>query len=141
MFFSAYNTLWTYVQNGGDYMPRPRKYRKVCCLPESSVFGPVPARIAKGEPIVLTVDEYETIRLIDHENMSQEECAASMDVARTTVQRMYVEARQKIADCIVNGRLLRIEGGDYMLYTENDRMNVKSCCRRHRGNNINKKED
>ncbi len=118
-------------------MPRPRKNRKVCCLPESSVFGPVPARIAKGEPVILTVDEYETIRLIDFENTSQEECADSMNVARTTVQRMYEKARRKIAECIVNGRLLRIEGGDYMLYTDAERQRGPGCCRKHRSNTTN----
>ncbi len=101
-------------------MPRPKKFRKVCCLPESNMFGPVPARSAKGEIIALTIDEYETIRLIDYEGMSQEQCAEGMNVARTTVQRMYVEARKKISDCIINGRLMKIEGGDYMLCDETE---------------------
>jgi predicted DNA-binding protein (UPF0251 family) len=112
-------------------MPRPRKYRKVCCLPESDMFGPVPARLAKEGIIILTVDEYETIRLIDFEGMSQEECARSMNVARTTVQRMYVDARCKISDCLVNGRLLKIEGGEYKLYDENERQNRYGRCRKH----------
>lgn len=113
-------------------MPRPRKYRKVCCLPESSVFGPVPARLARGEILILTVDEYETMRLIDFEEMSQEDCAKSMNVARTTVQRMYAAARKKISDAIVNGKLIRIEGGDYKLYGEDDNTYGYGRCHKHR---------
>ncbi len=117
-------------------MPRPKKHRKVCCLPERNVFGPVPARIAKGEPVFLTVAEYETIRLIDYENLSQEECAESMNVARTTVQRMYEKARKNIADCVVNGKLLRIEGGNYEIYSNEDRVSMQGCCPKHKIKNI-----
>ena len=113
-------------------MPRPRKYRKVCCLPESNIFGPVPAGLVKEGAVILKVDEYETIRLIDFEGMSQEDCAKSMNVARTTVQRMYVEARKKVSDCLVNGKLLKIEGGEYKLYDENERMCGYGRCRKHK---------
>ena len=54
-------------------MPRPRKCRKVCCLPKTLEFVPVNACHEK-EPIYMTVDEYETVRLIDKEGFSQEEC-------------------------------------------------------------------
>jgi predicted DNA-binding protein (UPF0251 family) len=105
------------------------------------MFGPVPARLAKGGVIKLTVDEYETIRLIDFEGMSQQECAKSMNVARTTVQRMYVDARAKISDCLVNGKLLKIEGGEYKLYDEKERMYRYGRCRKHQNTeNINRKD-
>ena len=64
---------------------------------------------------MMTVDEYETIRLIDKENFSQEECSAYMNVARTTVQRIYEIARKKIADALIDGHPLRIEGGDFRI--------------------------
>ena len=67
--------------------------------------------LRKKTPIVLTVDEYETIRLLDKKGYSQEQCAASMQVARTTVQRIYEIARKKIADALIDGHPLRIEGG------------------------------
>ena len=63
----------------------------------------------------MTIDEYEAIRLIDHEGMTQEECAKKMNVARTTVQNIYVVARKKIAESLVNSKTLHIEGGEYEL--------------------------
>lgn len=95
-------------------MARPIKCRKVCHFPQTLEFAPVDAG-ARGEPILLTVDEYEALRLIDKEGFSQEECAAFMQIARTTVQRIYENARKKLADCLVEGRSLRIEGGDFRL--------------------------
>ena len=96
-------------------MPRPRKWRKVCCLPNNNQFGPLGTCVDSESMIQMTVDEYETIRLIDLEGMNQEECANHMNIARTTVQGIYVEARHKLALALVEGRVLYIEGGDYHL--------------------------
>ena len=95
-------------------MPRRVKCRKVCHYPQTLEFLPQ-NNDAEQEPIILTVDEYETIRLIDRRGMSQEQCAAFMQIARTTVQRIYETARKKLADFVVEGRPLRIEGGDFRL--------------------------
>ncbi len=95
-------------------MPRPRKWRKVCCLPESNRFGPLNAPV-QPDRVIMTVEEYETIRLIDLEGLTQEECAQQMNIARTTVQGIYAEARKKLAEFIVNGKVLWIEGGNYKL--------------------------
>ena len=110
-------------------MPRPRKSRRVCCLPESNVFGTLNAK-SDSNLIIMTVDEYETIRLIDSEDMTQEECADRMNVARTTVQRIYNDARKKLAEFLVNGKKLKIEGGDYKL-CEKSKQNCGRC-RKHR---------
>lgn len=95
-------------------MPRKVKCRKICHYPQTLEFLPQNNN-AEQEPIVLTVDEYEAIRLIDRRGMSQEQCAAFMQIARTTVQRIYETARKKLADFVVEGRPLRIEGGDFRL--------------------------
>lgn len=95
-------------------MPRKVKCRKVCHYPQTLEFLPQ-NNDAEQEPIILTVDEYETIRLLDRRGMSQEQCAAFMQIARTTVQRIYETARKKLADFVVEGRPLRIEGGDFRL--------------------------
>ena len=96
-------------------MPRPRKWRKVCCMPESTQFGPLVPAEGSRVIVQMTVVEYETIRLIDLEGFTQEECADQMAVARTTAQRIYADARKKIAESLVLGKVLRIEGGDYQI--------------------------
>lgn len=95
-------------------MPRPRKCRRVCHYPRTLAFEPVGNEENKSE-VILNVDEYETIRLIDKEGFSQEQCGEYMGIARTTVQMIYMSARKKLADVLVDGRSLRIEGGDYQL--------------------------
>ena len=96
-------------------MPRPRKCRRVCGMPVSRDFGPLDTCANERRTIVMTVDEFEAIRLIDLEGLSQEECAKLMAVARTTAQAIYNSARVKLAECIVNGNRLTISGGDYTL--------------------------
>ncbi|MBF4693421.1 DUF134 domain-containing protein [Fusibacter ferrireducens] len=114
-------------------MARPRKWRKVCRLPESNEYGPLNVLMDEEFVIMMTVDEYETIRLIDLEGLTQEACAAQMNVARTTVQGIYVEARRKIAESIVNGKTLRIEGGDYKLCDGQETGCGRGSCNRRRG--------
>lgn len=94
-------------------MPRPTKCRRVCRYPETLAF--LPQGGAGGEAVALTVDEFEAIRLMDREGFSQEEASLQMDVARTTVQRIYDSARKKLADMLVCGLPLRIGGGEYRL--------------------------
>ena len=85
-------------------MPRPVKCRKVCHFPNVLEFLPADDT-EKKTPIVLTVDEYETIRLLDKKGYSQEQCAESMQIARTTVQRIYEIARKNLCE-IRQGRVL-----------------------------------
>lgn len=95
-------------------MPRPKKCRAVCHFPQTLSF--VPAGGGGESPaVILTVDEYEVIRLIDKEGYSQEQCGEQMKIARTTVQQIYAGARKKLAHVLVDGLPLRIQGGDYQL--------------------------
>lgn len=129
-------------------MPRPRKWRRVCGLPGYARFGPLGGRrVAESaessstpptvpQPahmtVVMTVEEYEAVRLIDLEGFTQEECAKQMGIARTTVQGMYDSARKKIADSLVNGKAMVIEGGDYVLCDGLEETCQCGGCARHR---------
>ena len=93
-------------------MPRPVKSRRICGMPEYCCFAP---QESCSETVLLTLDEYEAVRLIDYMGQSQEQCAAQMEVARTTVTAIYDSARRKIADCIVNGKRLEIAGGNFRI--------------------------
>ena len=91
-------------------MARPVKYRKVCRMPLCRKFygGEMCESV-----IALTVEEYETLRLIDYQGLSQEACARQMEASRATIQALYAEARKKTARFLVEGTSLIIEGGHY----------------------------
>ena len=112
-------------------MPRPRKCRKVCHMPKVCNFVPV-GQDENQATVVLTVDEFEAIRLIDEQGFSQEECSSYMQVARTTAQAIYNTARAKIATALVEGMPLRIEGGDYHLCEGKEDVCHCGGCQRHR---------
>lgn len=94
-------------------MPRPPRCRRICGKPQIDTFCPNGG--GSGTPILLTLDEYEVIRLVDLEQRTHEQCAAQMDISRSTVQEIYESARQKIAACLVHGKPLRITGGNYRI--------------------------
>jgi len=89
--------------------------RRVFCNPEFTYFKPAGARLSELEEIILTVDEFEAIRLKDHEDLEQTQAAEKMGISQPTFQRIYESARKKIADAIVNGKAIRIEGGNYKI--------------------------
>ena len=114
-------------------MPRPKKCRRVCDYPQTLTFLPEDHK-NREQVVILTVDEYETIRLIDKEGLSQEQCGDFMQVARTTVQQIYASARKKLADVLVDGLPLRIEGGDYQLCNGGNRACGCSNCYKQKFN-------
>ncbi|MDD4843634.1 MAG: DUF134 domain-containing protein [Anaerotignum sp.] len=123
-------------------MARPRKCRNVCSLPDNCGFAPMKKNNNENR-VIMAVDEYETIRLIDLVGYTQEECAAQMHIARTTVQGIYNEARKKLADALVNGKPLYIEGGDFALCEGQNLPCGKKCekfCYKNRINEKNSEE-
>lgn len=116
-------------------MPRPHKPRNICRMPDYSVFGPKGIKMNKLNTIEMPIDELETIRLIDLLNYTQEEAAAQMNVARTTVQRIYNIARNKLAQSLIEGKVIVVEGGQIVL-CEDDCEGCMGLIRtRNRGNN------
>lgn len=110
-------------------------------MPENTRFGPLNLTKENIDRVQMTVDEYETIRLIDLEGFTQEECSTQMNIARTTVQGIYVKARKKLADSIVNGKVLLIEGGEYQLCSGLGNGCGRGCRRRSRGRRFIDNED
>ena len=94
-------------------MARPKRCRRICTEPDFDAFAPY--GIPCAETVTLTVEEYETIRLIDLEHCTHQQCAQQMDISRTTVTELYESARYKIADSIIGGKTLVISGGNYRL--------------------------
>lgn len=116
----------------GDLLARPVKRRRICSEPDYDSF--VPQGIPSCETIMLSIDEYETIRIIDLERCTQEQCAKQMDVARTTVTALYESARGKIADSIVNGKRLLISGGQYSICEGLSQNCCNKFCRKKNNN-------
>lgn len=108
-------------------MARPQKCRRICKVPQTDSFRPEKHR---GEiPIIMTVDEYEVIRLVDLEEKTHEQCALQMDISRSTVQEIYENARRKLAACIVYGRKLVIAGGNYRVCDGRENCRCELKCR------------
>ncbi len=92
-------------------MPRPRHFRRVGCLPQANFYKPRGIPLSALQHITLTVDELEAIRLTDLEGLYQEQAAEKMNISRQTLGRILESAHKKIADALVNGKALSIEGG------------------------------
>ncbi len=96
-------------------MPRPKCRRHICGMPDKNYFKPRGIPVVDLEEIVLNLDEFEAIRLADHEQLYQEDAAAQMNVSRQTFGRIIESAHKKIADVLINGKALKIEGGTVSL--------------------------
>lgn len=93
-------------------MSRPKCCRNIGVMPEITCFKPVDARASSGDEVFMTLDEFEAVRLAYYEGMYQEQAAAMMNVSRPTFGRIIESAQSKLADFLVNGKGLRITGGD-----------------------------
>lgn len=94
-------------------MGRPSKCRRVAFIPGVTYFKPAGIPLRALEEICLTVEEAEAIRLKDLEGLEQEEGAEKMNVSRPTFQRVLASARQKVANALLNGKAIRIDGGNF----------------------------
>lgn len=94
-------------------MPRPRKCRRVAFLPGITYFKPAGIPLRELEENLITIDELEAIRLKDTEDLEQEQCAIKMGISRATFQRIVESARKKITDALLNGKAIKIEGGNF----------------------------
>ena len=94
-------------------------------VPDNSCFHP---QLHNKEEVILSIEEVESIRLSDYLEMEQDSAAENMNVSRGTFQRIINGARKKIADALVHGKTIRIDGGNYELSAG------KACCKRQSGN-------
>ena len=94
-------------------MVRPRLCRRVRFNPDVTYFKPRGIPLMQLEEVILHVDEFESVRLKDLEGLEQEECAKKMHISQPTFHRLVLSARKKISDAIVNGKAIKIEGGNF----------------------------
>ena len=94
-------------------MARPKQCRRVGSTPQSDYFKPRGIPLSMLEEVVLTVDEFEAVRLADLEGLYQEQAAEKMNVSRQTFGRIIESAHKKVADALVKGKALKIEGGKF----------------------------
>jgi len=96
-------------------MARPFKCRQIWRNPNFAYFKPRAVPLASLREVILTVDEAETLRLKDLEKLDQTEAADKMGIHQSTFQRTLVRAREKVSDAIINGKAIKIHGGNYKM--------------------------
>jgi predicted DNA-binding protein (UPF0251 family) len=94
-------------------MVRPRLFRRINSNPDVTYFKPRGIPLNQLEETILQMDEFESIKLKDLEGLDQEECARKMNISQPTFHRLVSSARKKIADAIINGKAIKIEGGKF----------------------------
>jgi uncharacterized protein len=96
-------------------MARPQKCRKVSALPGVTYFKPAGIPLRFLQEVCLTIEQAEALRLKDIEGLEQIQAAVRMGISRPTFQRVLTSARKQIADAILNGKAIRIEGGNFQI--------------------------
>jgi predicted DNA-binding protein (UPF0251 family) len=116
-------------------MPRPCCLRYVGSQPPAGFFKPAGVPACSLEQVTLTLDEVEALRLADWEGLYQEQAAGEMKISRPTFARIIEAARRKVADALIHGKALRLEGGVVQMKEKKENQNHESshsCCRRSR---------
>jgi len=111
-------------------MSRPKICRNISGQPDVLYFKPAGIPLADLEESTLSIDEYEAIHLKDLDGKEQEECAKMMGISQPTFHRIILSARKKMADAIINGKAIKIKGGNTKIIPK---MHGK-CCRRDMSN-------
>jgi len=96
-------------------MVRPRRCRRIFFNPHITHFKPAGVLLKNMESSILTRDELEAIRLIDFEKIGQSEAGKKMKISQPTLSRILKNAREKLADAVVNGKAIKIKGGDFKM--------------------------
>ena len=108
-------------------MVRPRKRRCIRAMPVSTFYKPQGIALHELKGVTLTLEGFETMRLVDGENVNREEAAKMLGVSPSTLCRILAEARGTVARALANGWALRIEGGDYMVVDRESRQGKRSA--------------
>lgn len=111
-------------------MARPQCCRRVRISPTTQLFKPRGVPLSALEEVILTIDELEAIRLADQEGMYQERAAQMMRVSRQTFGRIVESAHRKIAEALVMGKAIRIEGGSIEITVAEGRGGQRHRCRK-----------
>lgn len=112
---------------GENLMSRPKRLRRVCFLPEYTSFGVTEPEQNDVETLIMSIEEYESIRLIDLDGFDQEKAALTLDVSRGTLQRIYHKAKRKVAEMLVCGKPLVIQDGNIRLCDHPEHQSRKRC--------------
>ncbi len=96
-------------------MPRPRRVRRIFFEPRTDYFKPVGVMLRMLQENIITRDELEAIRLIDYEKIEQEKAGKKMKISQPTLSRLLTSARKKIADALINGKAIKIQGGVFKM--------------------------
>ena len=96
-------------------MPRPVKCRRITFLPDTNYFKPAGIPMRELEEVNISIEEAEALRLKDLEGLEQEQSAQRMSISRPTFQRVLASARKKLADALLHGKAIRIDGGNFAM--------------------------
>lgn len=108
-------------------MARPQKRRRVANHPQVSYFKPRGIPMVRLEEVRLTVDEREALRLSDLNNLSHEAAGSRMGVSRATFGRILQKAHRVLADALINGKAIKIEGGNFRMVDEKHLFACRRC--------------
>jgi predicted DNA-binding protein (UPF0251 family) len=106
-------------------MPRPKKKRKIDNPPKMQGFKPFGIAVCDTSPIIMQYEEYETVKLVIYDELSQDIAADRMEVSRPTLTRIYNSALKKIGQAFVEGKSIIIDGGNFEF--DKDWYKCKKC--------------